>query len=52
MSSEKASVKTLAAALHAALAAVALTPKFVLNPDVNVGVIINSTSPEVQAACP
>ena len=32
------------AAVHAALAAVALTPKFVSNPDVNVGVIINSTS--------
>lgn len=45
MSSENASVKTFAAAIHAALAAVALTPKFMSNPDVNVGVMINSTSP-------
>jgi len=45
MSSENASVKTFAAATHAALAAVALTPKFMSNPDVNVGVMINSTPP-------
>jgi hypothetical protein len=37
-------VKTLAAAIQDALAAVALAPKFVSNPDVNVGVIINATS--------
>jgi len=41
-------VKTLAAAIHAALAAVALAPKLLLNPDVNVGVITNSTSAKVQ----
>jgi hypothetical protein len=41
MSSVNASVKTLAAAIHDALAAVALAPKFVSNPDVNVGVMIN-----------
>jgi hypothetical protein len=33
-----------AAAVHAALAAVGLTPQFMSNPHLNVGVIINSTS--------
>src|SRR4051812_44832148 len=51
MGSENASVKTLAAAIHAALAAAALVPKFVVNPDVNVGVMINSTLPRRQGAC-
>jgi hypothetical protein len=41
-------VKTFAAAFHAALAAVALAPKFMSNLDVNVGVIINSTSPKLR----
>src|SRR5215471_20540389 len=50
MSSENASVKTFTAATHAALAAVALTPKFMSNPDVNVGVMINSTPPELISA--
>src|SRR5580692_5519034 len=46
MGSENASVKTLAAAFQAALAAIALAPKFVSKPVVNVGVIITSTLPE------